>query len=163
MRYELNAVHNWLIAHPITWSLILLFVSGVVSLYSKDLREFLHTWPIKKLRASDRNLSRKRLETLEQIHNNTYNLVLYLALAVTDTIKTAIFWNCAIILASLLFFHHVPQDFSLWSALSGVLIGKGLQINNVLVDLRNYENVTNGLKQAIAYHEEKLALKTPAA
>ena len=142
--------------------LILLVVSGVVSLYSKEIKEFLHTWPIKKLHANDRNMSQHRLRTLEWLHNNTYNLVLYLALSVTETVQTAIYWNCAIVVGSLVFFHHVPQYLSFLSKLVGVCIGKGTQVNIVLMELRDYEKSTTRLKSAIAYHEEKLTLKAPA-
>lgn len=98
MGHVLDAVHSWLVAHPIAWGLILVFVSGLFSLYSKAIKEFLHTWPIKKLHANDGNMSRRRLETLEWLHNNTYNLVLYLALSFTGMIQTALYWNSVIFL-----------------------------------------------------------------
>jgi hypothetical protein len=108
-------------------------------------------------------MSQHRLRTLEWLHNNTYNLVLYLALSVTETVQTAIYWNCAIVVGLLVFFHHVPQYLSFLSTLGGVCIGKGTQVNIVLMELRDYEKSTTRLKSAIAYHEEKLTLKAPAA
>jgi hypothetical protein len=43
-----------------------------------------------------------------------------------------------------------------------VCIGKGTQVNIVLMELRDYEKSTTRLKSAIAYHEEKLTLKATA-
>jgi hypothetical protein len=140
----------------------LFFVSGLISLYSKEIKGFLHSWPIRTLRTADLNMSKKRLQLLESLHNNTYNLVIYLALSVTSYVDAMFFWFVILSLTDLIIFHTFPK-YSFLPAITGVAIGKTTQVGIVLKELCNYEKRTEELRQEIAFHENKLALRKPTA
>jgi hypothetical protein len=75
----MKPIPDWLTAHPIAFALGLFALSAVISIYSKEIKTFLHTWPRNKVRAGFLSLNRNRLSTLQHLHNNPYGLVLYLA------------------------------------------------------------------------------------
>ena len=155
-------IHDWIATHSVTMMFVLFAASGLISLYSKEIKGFLHVWPIRTLRAANLNVNRKRLQLLESLHNNTYNLVIYLALSVTSYIDAMFYWFLIINMTSLVFSHHVAT-WSFLSAILGVGIGKTTQVSIVLRELWSYDKRTQELRRAIAFHESKLALAKPLA
>jgi hypothetical protein len=84
---HLSAVHKWGVDHPIWLTIAISLVFFILSMYTKEIRLFLHFWPRKKLHSNDRIMSGRRLETLQRVHGDAYQLVLYLAVNLTDTPK----------------------------------------------------------------------------
>ena len=150
---HLSTVHKWFIQHPIWLNVILGVAFFALSMYSKEIRLFLHFWPRKKLHSNDRILTGQRLQTLERLHNDTYALVLYLAVAITNTFVSAVVWN-AIALGLWVLFIHTKPSFSLWTIVLAAFIGRIMQVNMILKELCTYEKSIADIKRSMAYHAE---------
>jgi hypothetical protein len=161
MPFQFMAVtHDWIATHPVFTMFALFFASGLISLYSREIKGFLHFWPIRTLRAANLNINTKRLYLLDSLHNNPYNLLIYLALEVTSYIESMFYWSLIVLMWNLIFYHHIPS----WNFLPAILgtgIGKATQVSFVLKQLWNYDNETDQLRKAIASDQVKLALRRP--
>jgi hypothetical protein len=159
--HPIDAAHDWISGHPVATMLTLFFVSGLISLYSKEIKGFLHVWPIRTLRAYNRNNNRNRLRLLESLHNNTYQLVIYLALSALSVFLSALTWYALLLPVYFLFSAH-PVFIQPWSIILGVATGKASQVSIVLRELGNYERRTEELRTAIEHDESKLAVTSPS-
>ena len=160
--HPIDATHGWISGHPVATMLTLFFVSGLISLYSKEIKGFLHVWPIRTLRAYNRNNSTRQLRLLETLHNNTYKLVIYLAHSVVSVILSTLSWYVLLTAINLWFSPH-PTFAGPWPILWGITVGKALQVSTVLQELGNFETRTAELRTAIEHDETKLAATQPSS
>jgi hypothetical protein len=154
--HPIISTHKWIVDHPVVMLFASLIASGLISLYSQQIRGFLHTWPIRTLRSANLNVNRKQLQLLESLHNNTYNLVIYLALAATSFVGTAFNWLICLNFANLIFSLHFTLQLMLIPAIVGPIFGKSMQVNIVLRELCHYDKRTAELRASIEYHENKV-------
>jgi len=90
-----------------------------------------------------------RLRLVERLHNNTYELVLYLALSAVGVVDAAIIWNGVLFVASLIFFHGTVNSVQLQGTLFGIGVGKALQVGDVLKQLANYDASTAYMRKSL--------------
>ena len=71
---------GWFQGHPLTVSIILFFAAALISIYSTEIKHFLHHWPRtrKALHSSTRSFLTNRVVLLERLHNNAYEVLMYL-------------------------------------------------------------------------------------
>ncbi len=154
--HPMISTHNWIVGHPVTMMFAIFAASGLISLYGQEIKGFLHTWPIRTLRSANLNVNRKQLRLLESLHNNTYNLLIYLALAVTSFFGTVLSWFIFLNLANVIFSLHFAPLLMLAPALVGVGVGQSTKMNIVLRELCQYEKRTAELRDSIEFHENKV-------
>jgi len=170
--YLFNVAHDWIAAHPVTMTLVIFSASGLISLYSKEIKGILHLIPISALRTGSRSLragirnliqqDRDHLQLLESLHNNSYSLLTYLAFSVTSLFMDLFYIGLLFLLflvAMRVFFHRFQlSDLSfLRTMMIGIACGRIALVNLVLRDLWNYEERTDERRKTIAALEEKLS------
>ena len=139
---------------------VLFGASGLVSLYSAEIKGFLHVWPIRAFRTGTRNAHRQHLQLLESLHDNTSTLVIYLALSFTMLLQSIVYWSIGILVLLLVFTHQFTPSAVVPIAF-GLAFGRIGQVTSILRDLSNYEKRTEELRKWIADFEGKLASKRP--
>ncbi len=151
--HPIAAIHDWIVGHYVTTTIAVL----IISIYGEPIRSFLGIWPIRTLRAGTRNAHKHRLETIEYLHKDTYRLVLFLAMSVIGAVIACVVWWVIIDIFYIAIFRSSALPMS--AIFIAVGVGSLFRLNGVLSDLLNFETSSVRLKEAIAEHERKLALR----
>ena len=75
----LHSLTDWLGKHTLLYAFALFLVGCFVSLYSAEVKRFLHVWPRTRLNQAHQNSVRQRLDLMKRLHKNPYNLLFYFA------------------------------------------------------------------------------------
>ena len=96
-----QVLKDWAWAHPLLYPFILFVLACLVEIYGKDIRSFLHEWPRTKARAHKvkENDLCKRLVVLKALHNDSYQLILYL---MNKCLMLIIEWFATAVIASVI-------------------------------------------------------------
>ncbi|MFY9855148.1 MAG: hypothetical protein WAK26_14850 [Terracidiphilus sp.] len=155
---------------------VIFAASGLISLYSKEIKDILHLLRIsasrtgsRSFKAGIRNLiqqDRDHIQLLESLHNNSYNLLNYLALSFTslfmNLLYTSLLFLLFLVAMRILFHRFDASDLSLLrTILVGITCGRIALVNLVLNDLWNYEKRTEERREANAALEEMLSREKP--
>lgn len=141
-------VSDWCSKHPLTITFILFLLSVVISIYASEIKSFIRHWPKSTLRAARRNTALHQKYILELVHNDAYNLLLYLAWNLVHVVALAVLWLVFVNTISLILAHHVTS-LSLWTVISGIAVGKALKVKSRLEQLEHYENSIQKLDKII--------------
>ena len=147
--HPLIVSHDWLVGHPVTVMLTLFAVGTLVSIYGASIRQFLDVWPLRTVRAGIRNINSSRLNTIEYLHENTYRLVLFLAMTILGSIRSVIYWYLLLQFICLVFLHK-PTDVPFVGLIIGVGIGTLYNLLDTLNDLLNFKTSSVRLRSAVA-------------
>jgi|SRR5579872_1178610 len=148
----LNALKNWLWTHSLLYPFVLFALAAFVSIYSQDIKAFLHHWPRTKERW--RKVKEKelidRLALLKRLHNDSYQLLVYL----TDQLIGLVF-TCVITSLVLMIFNGIVHDTKntvgeIKGVWVGIALGMGQNIKGVLKELSNYNSTVARLQQRLA-------------
>lgn len=135
----------WSHSHSLTISFVLFFVGSLISVYSSEIKGFLREYPKNRFREYVRNNSSRRLALLRRLHNNSYELVLFIAWKAVDGLWFAFYVQIGY---DILTNTHASSSSS-WSLLLGGLVGTGLGIRITLKDLCNYERSVESLSRLV--------------
>lgn len=150
-----DSIVDWSGRHPTALALILFALGCVISLYSKEIRKFLHTWP-RTSNAID-NISYKMMKhdlaEIEALHNNTYNLVFYaLSLFVAGTTRIVVVVGAIYLLNDIA---KSPMSTTAVIGLSlGMFMGRVGDLRRLVDRLINYEKSSAFIKNEIAKYEK---------
>lgn len=143
-----HALTEWLRNHPLLYPFILFLLGGFLTLYSGDIKRFLHEWPRtkEKARQAGRNKAIFQLELLTSLHNDSYQLLLYFAERVTQVVYWGVF--CAPIAIIIGIFsskvHPLSLLFGMWA---GNVIAESQRVRKVLAQLHSYDKSVAMLQQ----------------
>lgn len=143
-----QVVSNWITAHPIAVTFVLFAIGILVSLYSSEIKRFLHGWTKRKWRDLNRKQAANTLALLRRVHNNSYEFLLYIFGRLAHLITQAVWMNLALL--AFAGFTHASLGTSMWSIFGGLLIGWAYQLKELIKSLYNYE-------KSVKYWEDELA------
>ena len=162
----IHTLKDWLWAHPLLYSSVLALLSALVSIYSQEIKRFLHNWPrtAARMRQSvERDLT-DEISLLRRLHNNNYELTLYLSRSFT-TVVLSWFQSVILYVAVLLIGNH-PLDFKpLESMFATVLVIISLRARSILKKLYDYNVAIEDLQSRLAKVQGKSSanvVKSPA-
>ena len=147
-----QSVKDWLWSHPLLYPFILFVLACLVEIYARDIRSFLHNWPRTKktVRGVAKDDLTKRLVLLKSLHNDSYQLILYLA---HKGFELIIEWIVVAVTLSviLLVLHHTIEDIlsSLIGVCLGALTGMFYDIRKVLNQLSDYDRAVTKLQNKL--------------
>jgi|HubBroStandDraft_6_1064221.scaffolds.fasta_scaffold223624_2 hypothetical protein len=142
-------VPDWLNHHQLVLTISFFLISLVVSIYGQDIKRYLHEWPKtkEKVRQAKQRAAIQRVALLNQLHNNSYALLLYFAI---QFIRLIFEWLALAIVFSLLIgFHVVTQRAvaSFLGLLAGAFFGMCDKVRKLLAQLTNYDESVKELQQ----------------
>ncbi len=149
-------IAGWLKNHSLLYTFILFLISAAFSIYSKDIRRFLHEWPRakEKKRQVQRKAVSRRLELLELLHNNSYELILYIADKVVLMVYGLIFFF-VIVGASKTLHKWATLAAVLSGILSGEFIGALQEMHEIFGQLKSYEQSVATLQLTLSVLEKE--------
>jgi hypothetical protein len=152
---------DWLKDHPFLYPFILFLIGVAVSIYSQNVKRFLHDWPRtkEKKRQVQRNAVTRRLELLKLLHNNSYELIVYLGGRSVLMVYSLMFIGIVIGTAKAL---NLGVQNHKWAALAGVLAGilsgefTGAlrELHEIFRQLKSYEQSVTQLEQTLSKLEK---------
>jgi hypothetical protein len=144
----MHLLTEWLKGHTLLYTFILFLISALFSLYSQDIRRFLHEWPRTKAKAlkTRRDAAIRRLELLSLLYNNSYQLLLYFATQFVQMIFGWLIW-AAILTVIALFSKTQVSRGVVFGVFAGLFIGRLQEIRGVLVQLTRYDRSVATLQQ----------------
>jgi hypothetical protein len=134
---RMKTILSWPQNHPVAFPLILFLLASGISVYASDIKRFIHEWPRNKLKEISRRNLEQRLANLKLMHNNVYELSLFVYQQLATGFIAGIIIGFAISNAALL----VLQHFSVapfFTALAGTLFGSALNIKHMVTQLQHY-------------------------
>jgi hypothetical protein len=146
-----QALTGWLKSHTLLYPFVLFLLSALFSIYSQDIKKFLHEWPRVKRRAHQDALraATDRIELLTRLHNNTYELILYFATYGENLVFKAFVYGALLTLLSLLP-HGKLEPVPLYVGMMvGAVFGAWRDVRPVLMQLNRYEHSIAELKQKL--------------
>lgn len=150
----MSTASHWAQGHPITFAIVLFAASALISLYSQEIKTFLRTWPTTKMRASVLNDARHQLALLNNLHNNTYQLLLWFIWNIVQVVITALLGNILVFFIFLaLEYPKFPTAASLGSSFIGIICGQAWRMKLVLRQLYDYDRSVQMLKKKIDDYE----------
>lgn len=74
-----QTLKQWPSNHSVLFTIILFVLAALISVYSQDIKRFLHDWPNTKakIRGMRQQRLQARLDTLNRLHDNSYQLLLF--------------------------------------------------------------------------------------
>jgi hypothetical protein len=156
---EMNSLLAWPGHHPVAFSLSLFVPSALVSIYGSSIRSFIHEWPKHKFRERRHRFIQGRLDELKKIHNDSYQLNLYVFWYLAHGfIRGMIFGGICVLV--LLVTKQNPSGFTFAAGLAGTVAGVLSRIKELIEDLENYETVIDSLSTEL---EDYQAVETKHA
>jgi hypothetical protein len=153
----MNTVKDWLLHHPLLYPFILCVFAAFVSIYSQDIKSFLHHWPRAKesVRWFSQDKASRRLRLLEVLHNNSYQLLLYFA---TKFIQGVILW--VIVAATFTIIGLITKSKTaglqaLVGICGGIFFATCQEVRGVLVQLISYDQSVAKLKERLSKLEKE--------
>lgn len=154
----MDIISRWHEAHPTGFELTLFLLACLVSVFSSAILGFLKSFP-RKQRAVRYRKDVYRIQLLNLLHNDSYQLLLYVLSEVVWGVTTALLWSLFLIAFQLGLAHKIDSS-SLGSITVGILLGKAIQMRSVLAQLHNYEDSIEKLKQRQLKHQKGEQTKT---
>lgn len=136
---------------------ILFFVSGLLSLFAKEIKEFFSYWPGRALNTSTRNGLVRRLQVLDNLHQNPYGLLVYFGMTFVDIVFTVAIGTASLILILGGTFQIKISNVEVLPIALGIFASKVHMFGAVLKDLCNYEKVTGELRTILDSVNQDLA------
>lgn len=135
-----NSLKDWLWHHQLLYPFILFTLAAVVSIYSQDIKSFLHRWPRTKehARRAKENQLGNRIQLLRALHNDSYQLLLYLSRRVIHDCYAGIRFIAVLYVVCLLVKTHTKPGFYFYF-LGGWLTGTLQLLNGVLRELDDFD------------------------
>jgi hypothetical protein len=156
-------VSDWTTAHPIAFTLILFVLGIIISIYSAEIKQFLHGWTKRTWRQFNRRQAEQNLALLRRVHNNSYELQLYVLGSLAHFARQAVLWNF-IALVIVLGFLHQPYTSSVWGIFGGFVIGWATRLEQLIIGLRNFDRNVAALQNEIRkYTDPEAAHSDPHA
>jgi hypothetical protein len=147
----LNTLTIWLKAHTLLYPFILFLLSALFSIYSKDIKQFLHSWPktAQKARQFSQQAATTRLGLLKVLHNDSYQLLLYFG---TQFVGLFFEWLFLVFIpfGVIGIVTKKPVELGTYIAMmGGVFMGVCQEVRGVLVQLRRYDQSVTKLQEEI--------------
>ncbi len=147
----LHTITEWLKNHPLLYPFILFVLAAFVSIYSAELKRFLHHWPktAEHSRKAAQQVVIHRLAILNALHNDSYQLLLYFA----DKFITLVIEGLGlmVIISVIGLITKIHIELIVWvSMMTGSLTGAVLEVRRVLKELVNYDQSVNTLQAYLA-------------
>jgi hypothetical protein len=146
---KIHFAQDWSRSHTLTVTIILFFLAAFISIYSTEIKDFLHHWP--RTRASFRDIARRKtqeeLDILNRVHEDPYQLLLYLAWAAIKMIVTSLLYAAGAVFS---------MRFNMRAALPlvvGLVFG---ECGATLRDVRSHVNKLYNYDSAVAKLEKEL-------
>jgi hypothetical protein len=154
MLLPMKLVKDWLWAHSLLYPFLLFVFAALVSIYSREIKTFLHEWPrtTEQLRKYKTNRILSYMALLKSLHNNSYELVLYLAKRLLHDCYIAMIWFGVFVTAA----SWLRRPNSVWFGglfIGGWLTGMFQALTKVTKDLSNYDVTIKRLEQKLAQHQ----------
>jgi hypothetical protein len=147
----LHALKDWLWGHPLLYGFILFALSLLGSIYSQEIRAFLHSWPRTKehrRRVKQTELS-SRIELLKKLHNDSYQLLLFLAGRIAGDCFKALVLVILMLVASG-FTKIKPQPGTYIWLLCGWFTGMFQWLNGVMKQLHDFDATVATLQSQLS-------------
>jgi ABC-type multidrug transport system fused ATPase/permease subunit len=160
--HPITATHDWIVAHPVAMMFILFALSGLLSLFAQEIKRFLSTWPGRTLNSATRKNLTNRLNTLENLNQNPYMLLIYFGLMFTDTIMDILTWSFILIGGYLAIFHTLVPRGLIISTAGGIFASKVYTFGAVLKDLCKFNTVSAELRTSIEQVDQWIAKEKEA-
>jgi hypothetical protein len=130
--------------------LIPLIVSGLVSVYSREIHGLLDRI-FRRVRQIPRNRFQQELWLLEHLNGSAYNLLLWFLTELLEAVWLMIYvylgYGVYLLLAILVW--HIKPDIYLSPMLIGVLIGRAVYMRPILLGLMKYDERTADLRSTL--------------
>ena len=143
----LNWLIGWLSGHPLLYGFVLFLISCVVSLYSNEIKRFLHVWPKTKLSEAHQSAVRQRLDLMKRLHKNPYNLIFYFAQEFISMIYEWLVLAVLFTIASSIWKQIPPASFIPFCI--GALTGRCQRNRTMLNQLAHYEEIAPLLERQL--------------
>jgi MFS family permease len=142
---------DWFGRHPLLYTFLLFLIACFVSIYSSDVKRFLHEWPRTKVKARQANrlVVTQRLELLNHVHGNSYNLIFYFALQFIEMVfEFLLLAIVATILAKVAAIKSLSGV--MFGLFCGAFVGRCYTVRGVLKQLSNYDHSVSELQRQLA-------------
>jgi hypothetical protein len=147
----LHMLVEWFKNHPLLYPFILFLLAAFISVYTSDIKQFLHNWPRTKeraRRAREHDLT-ERLVLLKTLHNDSYQLVIYLTSRLIHLAFS--YLNAVILLIVVAIVSRTHIDAAMVEGVvTGLVMGECYWVRGVLKELSNYD-------ETVATFQERLA------
>jgi len=140
---------RWHEAHTLAFELILFLCACLVSVFSTKIYQFVTQWP----RRTAGTIVTRRMEfellRLERLHNNVYNLFIYL---LRETVVTAfaVLFIILIVCALLLYTRQKLIIVPFYGTITGLIVGRLYDFYQLVEGLYSYKDTVKGLQDALA-------------
>ncbi len=148
----LDTLTNWLKAHTLLYTFILFLLSALFSIYSKDIKQFLHSWPktTEKARQFSQQAATTRLRLLKMLHNDSYNLLLYFGTKFVNLIFQWLFLAIALTVTGAIRRKQFEPGVFI-GLMAGWFMGVCQEVRGVLVQLIRYDQSIAKLQEEIGH------------
>lgn len=148
----LQTLTQWPSTHSVLFTIILFVFAALISIYSEDIKYFLHHWPRTKenARKGKEGFLKDYLSLLKRVHNDSYQLTLYLA---TRIIRMLLYGMIVALVIPLTIagFQHVPLAPTTYLGMCvGWLGGMFQGLNKFLRELNHYDVTVANIEQALS-------------
>jgi hypothetical protein len=127
-------IPEWVYTPQMIVTYVLFVLAALVSLYTAEIRRFIRSAG-QTPRAMMINRLKYRKRFLEDVHDNPYNLLLFLAWMLVNTIMVAIWMLLILAVLKLVF----KLDWSFYSVFGGLIVGRVMNVASHVNWLYNYE------------------------
>lgn len=143
---------GWCHDHTLTVALILFVLSCLISIYSTEIKHFLHHWP--RTRAGFvrliRNKAENDLRLLNDVHNDVYQLVFYVIWAFVNPLVMGIYYTIGTYVVVLLLPKHQPISSKvIFAYIGGFVLGSLIEVRRTLKRLQDYDASVKTLQKRI--------------
>jgi hypothetical protein len=147
----LQTLKAWPSTHSVLFTVILFLLAAFISVYSQDIKRFLHDWPNTKekiRKARERELT-ARLATLKTLHDDSYQLLLFVVWRVSKTSFEMAAFGMALFFVSLYLNVQLKPTMYLGYFL-GSLVGLFGFIKGITVSLYKYDESVKEIEEKVA-------------
>lgn len=143
-----QTLKDWLWSHPLLYPFILFVIACAVSVYSQDIKRFLHNWPRTKERSrrfTENDLT-KRIVLLMKLHNNSYQLLLFMVYKITNYVFTCILTSILVIGIGVIT-HEKSIRGSIFGVAFGLFVGVCFDLRTTVNQLYRYDEAVADLQK----------------
>jgi uncharacterized membrane protein (DUF106 family) len=147
----LHTITDLLKNHQLLFTLVLFVLSALFSIYASEIKQFLHNWPRTKERArkARENDLVERLALLKILHNDSYQLIIYLVNRFTGLIFSWLKAMAVLILIEIV--SRTPLNQGLVEGVViGLVTGECYYVRVVLKELGNYDETVRNFQQRLS-------------
>jgi len=154
----MNFFVRWHQEHSLLFELILFFLACLVSVFSSRIYSFITEWPGKKLRERRRELLEDELNLLRRIHNNVYELNLYVYRDIADALNRSLLYGAAFAVVTSLVIQK-PSPYTFVAISVGIMIGQISNIGTTITRLQHYDDAVANLSAELAKYSSPPEVK----